>query len=239
MEILGIIPARGGSKSVPRKNIKLLAGKPLMAYTINEAQKSKYMTRLVVTTDDEEIAGVSRKYGAEVPFMRPTELAQDDTTDLPVFQHCLKWLEENENYLPDLVVHLRPTAPLRTVAHIDQGIEMLIHSPETDAVRSVCLAGQHPLKMWGFEETRLVPFVPEDAYGVPEAYNEPRQKLPKAYIQNGSVDVIRTHVILQQASMTGQHIEGFVMSEQESVNIDSSIDWALAEQLIEVRKEII
>ena len=214
-----------------------MAGKPLIAYAIGEAQKSKYITRLVVDTDDDEIAGVAREYNAEVPFTRPAELAQDHTTDLPVFQHCLKWLEENENYVPDLVVHLRPTAPLRTVSHIDYGIEMLMNAPETDAVRSVCPAGQHPLKMWGFDDTKLVPFVPEDVYKVSEAYNEPRQKLPKAYIQNGSVDVIRTHVIVEQDSMTGKNIEGFVMGEQESVNIDSPIDWALAERLIEAREE--
>ena len=236
MEILGMIAARGGSKSVPRKNIKLLAGEPLIAYTIREAQKSRYVTRLIVSTDDEEIAQIARGYGAEVPFMRPAKLALGHVTDLPVFQHCLTWLREHENYQPEIVVHLRPTAPLRTSVHIDQGIELLVNSPEADAVRSVCPAGQHPLKMWAIEDEWLMPFVPENVYGILEAYNQPRQQLPQAFIQNGSVDVVRTKVILDLNSMTGRRIKVFVMDELDSVNIDSPLDWALAEILMEGRK---
>lgn len=235
VKILGVIPARGASKSVPRKNIKLLAGKPLIAYTIIEAANSKYLDRIVVSTEDQEIAHVATSYGAEIPFLRPAELALDETTDLPVFQHCLAWLKEQEDYVPELVVHLRPTAPLRAAAHIDEAIKLLLESSEADSVRSVCLAGQHPLKMWGLQSGWLAPYIPPDVFGIGEAYNAPRQTLPKAYIQNGAVDVIRASVITQKNSMSGRRIRAFVMDELDSVNIDSPLDWALAERLIQQR----
>jgi N-acylneuraminate cytidylyltransferase len=232
MQILAIVPARGGSKGVPRKNIKLLAGEPLIAYTIREARKSKYITRIVVSTEDEEIAGIARELGAEVPFVRPVELALDHVLDLPVFQHCLKWLRENQGYSPDLVVHLRPTAPLRTVAYIDGAIEMILASPEADSVRSVCPVSEQPLKMWRVQEGNLTPYIPADVYGLKEAYNMPRQKLPAAYIQNGAVDVVKPEVIMQRNSMTGSAIKALVMDADESVSIDTPLDWQLAEILM-------
>lgn len=230
--VLAIIPARGGSASVPRKNIKLLNGKPLIVYTIEEAKKSRYINRIVISTDDLEIAGIAKEYGAEVPFTRPQNLSGDHVTDLPVFKHCLQWFSENEDFHPDIVVHLRPTAPLRKVKHIDQGIEILLNSHEADSVRSVCLAPKNPLKMWSIKNNKLVPFLPESFSGMREAYNLPRQKLPTAYIQNGSVDVIRTNTILEKNSMTGDVIFPLVMEEKESINIDTEIDFLIAEQLI-------
>jgi N-acylneuraminate cytidylyltransferase len=238
LTILGIIPARGASKSVPRKNIKLLAGLPLIAYSIQEARKATYVSRLVVSTEDEEIASVARRFGAEIPFMRPAELALDHTTDFPVFEHCLEWLRQSEGYVPDIVVQLRPTSPLRRAEHIDAAIALLLKSPEADCVRSVCPAGQHPLKMWVRDGPWLRPFVPETVYGVHEAYNQPRQNLPRAYVQNGSIEVIRTTVITEQRSMTGKKIMAFPMDEHDSVNIDSPLDWALAEILIKERVAI-
>ena len=228
-----MIPARGGSKSIPGKNIRLLRGKPLLAYTIQEAVRSRYLQRLVLTTDDPEIAEVGRRFGAETPFIRPAALAGDTVTDLPVFRHCLEWLAANQGSLtPDIVVHLRPTAPLRTVEHIDRGIGLLLAHPEADAVRSVCPAGQHPLKMWRVQGDSLRPFVPEDAHGIREAYNRPRQELPAAYVQNGSVDVVRARVIMEDGSMTGRVIVPLVMDEAVSVNIDSPTDWRLAEIML-------
>ena len=231
-QVLAIIPARGGSKKIPKKNIKLLAGKPLITYTIEESKKSKYINRFILSTDDEEIAILGKKLGAEVPFLRPSELAEDHITDLPVFQHCLNWLRENENYIPDIIVHLRPTAPLRKNYHIDTGIELLLKSPGADSVRSVTAVGQHPLKMWKIENNRLVPFVSEEISGIKESYNMPRQKLPLAYIQNGSVDVIWTKTILEKNSMSGDIIAPFVMEEWESINIDTEMDFSLAELIM-------
>lgn len=237
-QIIGIIPARGGSKAVPRKNIKLLYGKPLIFYTIEETKKSKYLSRIIVTTDNMEIATVAKNYGAEVPFIRPKKLAGDYVTDLPVFQHCLHWLKENENFCPEIVVHLRPTAPLRTVEHIDKGIEILINSPKADSVRSVCLSSKHPLKMWKIEKNILVPFISESISNIKEPYNLARQNLPSAYIQNGSVDVIRVKTILGKNSMTGSIILPLIMTEMESVNINNEEDFLLAEQLIKKKNKI-
>ena len=232
LKILGLIPARGGSKSIPRKNIKPLAGRPLIAYSIQAALESRLINRVVVSTDDSEIGEVAKQYGAEVPFLRPKELALDDVTDLPVFRHCLDWLKALENYVPDVVVHLRPTAPLRTSRHIDEAIEFLLKSPDADSVRSVCHAGSHPLKVWKIHAGWLVPFVPQDVHGIPEAYNEPRQKLPEAFLQNGAVDVIRVEVLTHSHSMSGRRIKPYLMDEIDSVNIDSPIDWVLAEVMM-------
>ena len=234
-EILAIIPARGGSKGVPRKNIKILAGRPLISYAIEEAKKSKYIKRIIVSTDDREISKVAKSYGAEVPFMRPVELAGDEVTDLPVFQHALKWLLEYENYRPDIIVHLRPTAPLRTAEHIDKGIKLLIES-DADAVRSVCPAPKHPCKMWRFVGKRIYPFLPETICGK-EAFNMNRQQLPPVFVQNGSVDIIKWETIMIKNSMTGEYIVGMLMDEKDSVNIDTEIDFLLAEILINMRKK--
>ena len=124
--VLAIIPARGGSKGVPRKNIKNLCGKPLITWTIEEALKSKYIDRLVVSTEDEEIAEISRKHGAEIPFLRPIELAKDDTPGIEPLLHCIYWLKNNENYSPDYVCTLQCTSPFRNSKHIDEALELLI-----------------------------------------------------------------------------------------------------------------
>jgi len=234
-EVLALIPARGGSKGLPRKNIRPLLGKPLIAYAIEEAAKSRYISRIVVSTDDEEILEVARSYGAEVPFLRPAELAKDNVTDLPVFQHALQYLMDSEEYRPEIVAHLRPTAPMRTHDHIDHGIELLVESG-ADSVRSVCPAPKHPCKMWRFVGKKIVPFLTENICGK-EAYNLPRQQLPPVYIQNGSVDITWWDTIMKKNSMTGEIIVGMLMEEEDSVNIDSEIDLMLAEILLRKRKE--
>lgn len=231
LEVVAIIPARGGSKGVPRKNIKELAGMPLIHYAIDNAARSKYIGRVIVSTDDEEIAAVSRELGAETPFLRPDELAGDAATDLPVFQHALKFLEETEGYRPQIIAHLRPTAPLRTVDHVDAGIELLLANPRADAVRSVCTAPKHPCKMWQLENGQLTPFLSEEVCGA-EAYNKGRQQLPPVFIQNGSVDITRRRTIMEMNSMTGRNILGLLMEEEESVNIDILLDFMIAETLM-------
>lgn len=234
MEILAIIPARGGSKKVPGKNIRPLNGVPMIHHSIREAKRSRLITRVVVSTDDEAIATVARQGGAEVPFLRPAELAGDHVTDLPVFQHAIRFLEETEGYRPAIIAHLRPTAPLRRAEHIDAGIEMLLGS-DADSVRSVTLAGQHPHKMWRFEGAELRPFMPHLTLA-DEQFNQPRQLLPPAFIQNGSVDVVRREVIMDLHSMTGRKILGLLMDEMESVNVDHEEDFLLAEVLLRRRE---
>ena len=148
--ILAIIPARGGSKGIPRKNIRDFAGYPLIAWSIAAGLQAHTVNRVIVSTDDEEIASVAREYGAEIPFMRPHELSQDRTTDLPVFEHALKWLEDIEAYKPDIVIQLRPTSPIRPRDCIDSAVKTLMEYTEADSVRGVVTAGQNPYKMWRF-----------------------------------------------------------------------------------------
>ena len=231
--VLAIIPARGGSKGVPRKNIKPFCGKPLIAWTIEEARKSNYVTRIIVSTDDVEIADIARQYGAEVPFMRPAALAEDMTPDFPVFEHALLWLKEHEDYTPDIVIHLRTTSPLRIVADIDKGIELILKNPQADSVRAVTVAPLHPLKTYKLrEDNLLMPFVPEDIYGIKQPFNLPWQSLPKAYATGGYLSVIRPATILVKQSMCGDTMVGFEVDSKNVVDIDTPVQFALAETLM-------
>jgi N-acylneuraminate cytidylyltransferase len=237
MEVLGIIPARGGSKSIPRKNIKLLAGRPLITWSIDEARKSRLLTRVIVSTDDEEIAAVARECGAEVPFLRPVELAGDFSTDVEFLLHALNFLHEKDGYEPHVVVRLPPTSPLRTAAHIDEGIEKLTAMPSADAVRPICEAPKHPYKLWKIaaDGTFLEPFLPVSFTGFDEPHNLPRQLFPKAYIHTGAMDVIRARTLREQKSTSGKKLGFFFMSPEDAVNIDHPIDFEIAEFLMQKR----
>jgi len=231
-EVLAIIPARGGSKGIPRKNIRNFAGHPLIAYSIAAALQSQRVTRVIVSTDDAEIAEVARAYGAEVPFLRPAELAQDSTLDLPVFQHALAWLTANEAYAPDVVVQLRPTSPIRPVGLVDEAVHILLEHPEADSVRGVVPAGQNPHKMWRIDlQTGQMKNL-LDVPGVPEPYNAPRQLLPPVYWQTGHIDAIRPVTILEKNSMSGEVILPVMIDPRYTVDIDSLADWARAEWLV-------
>jgi N-acylneuraminate cytidylyltransferase len=230
-EVLAIIPARGGSKSIPRKNIRPFAGHPLIAYSIAAGQAAATVSRVIVSTDDEEIAAIARRYGAEAPFLRPVEFSRDDTPDLPVFQHALRWLEENEDYLPEIVVQLRPTSPFRRALHIDQAVLRLVERPEADAVRTVCIPFQNPFKMWKIDaEGFMRPLVET---GFSEPYNMPRQALPEVYWQTGYVDAAWSDTVLAKNSMTGDRILPLVIGAEEWIDIDSPDDWRRAERLLE------
>ena len=233
VEVLAIIPARGGSKSIPRKNIRDLAGHPLIAYSIAAGLAAGTVTRLVVSTDDEEIAGVARRYGAEVPFLRPAEYSQDNTTDLPVFRHALKWLQEKETYRPEIVVQLRPTSPFRRVRHIDQAVNLLLEHPLADAARTVCIPFQNPFKMWRIAPDGFMQPLGRELGVQDEPYNQPRQVLPEVFWQTGYVDACRADTILEKHSMTGERILPVVINQSEWIDIDSPDDWLRAERLLE------
>jgi N-acylneuraminate cytidylyltransferase len=229
-EVLALIPARGGSKSIPRKNIRPFAGHPLIAYSIAAGQAAQSVSRVIVSTDDEQIAEISRQYGAETPFLRPEEYSQDHTPDLPVFQHALRWLAEHEDYRPEIVVQLRPTSPLRRVAHIDQAVYRLLEHPQADAVRTVCVPFQNPYKMWRIAaDGYMLPLVQT---GHPEPYNLPRQELPDVYWQTGYVDATWADTILDKNSMTGERILPLVIDPSEWIDIDSPDDWRRAERML-------
>lgn len=222
--------ARGGSKSIPKKNIKDLGGKPLIAHTIEKAKASKYLDRIILSTDNSEIAEVGRKYGAETPFVRPKELAEDNTQDFPVFVHVIKWLEENENWKPDFIVHLRPTHPFRKTEDIDKGIELLAENPKADSVWTVGIPPVTPYKMFSVGDDGFL----KPALAIPgekEAFNWPRQRLPKIYNHYGQVDVARHETIMQKNSMCGENILPIFL-EGEVFDIDSPFDWEFAEFMI-------
>lgn len=230
-EILALIPARGGSKGIPRKNIRSFAGYPLIAWSIAAAKQASSVTRIIVSTDDEEIAAVAREYGAETPFLRPAEFAQDNTTDLPVFEHALQWLETNENYQPEIVIQLRPTSPVRSRDCVDRAVHILLEHADADCVRGVVPAGQNPHKMWRFarEGQRMTPLL--EVEGIIEPYNAPRQILPPVYWQTGHIDAIRVSTIKDKKSLTGDAIYPLVIDPRYTVDIDHLSDWAKYEAL--------
>lgn len=230
-EVLALIPARGGSKGIPRKNLRDFAGAPLIAYSIAAAKQAERVTRVIVSTDDPEIADVARAWGAEVPFMRPAQFAQDDSTDLPVFEHALEWLEQNENYMPDIVIQLRPTSPVRPIGLLDQAVELLLEHPEVDCVRGVVPSVQNPFKMWQIDsEGRLTQLL--EVAGLREPYNAPRQALPQTYWQTGHIDAIRSNTILAKHSLTGDIILPLLIDPLYTVDIDTPEDFLVSAKLI-------
>ncbi len=229
-EVLAIIPARGGSKGIPRKNIKNFASHPLVAWSIAAAKQAGLVTRVIVSTDDEEIATVSRLHGAEVPFLRPADLATDLAVDYPLFKHALDWLKENEDYSPEIVVQLRPTSPIRPKGMVDQAVQTLFNHSDADSVRGVVPSGQNPYKMWQIESDRLIPLL--KVKGIAEPYNSPRQNLPPTYWQTGHIDAIRTSTILEKKSLSGDLILPLMIEPAFTVDIDSLRDWSRAEWLV-------
>lgn len=221
MKTLGLIPARSGSKSVPNKNIVMLCGRPLIAYTLEAAARASHLDRCIVSTDAEEIAAVCRAHGGEVPFLRPKELAADDTPTLPVVLHALETL--GESY--DAVMVLQPTSPLRTSQDIDAAISLLDANPVADSVISVVKVGDHhPARMKYLEDGYLVdPSFAEAHEG------QRRQDLLPLYLRNGAIYLTRTRVLLDQKTFKGRRSLAYVMPEERSVNIDGPFDLWVAE----------
>lgn len=231
-EVLAIIPARGGSKGIPRKNIRDFSGFPLIAWSIAAAKQSELVTRVILSTDDEEIAAVARQWGAETPFLRPAEFAQDKTTDLPVFVHALEWLEQHEGYKPDVVVQLRPTSPIRPLGLVDDAVRTLLQHADGDSVRGIVPAGQNPHKMWRLPGGASAPMQNLLAVeGIEEPYNAPRQILPDVYWQTGHIDAIRPATILG-GSMSGKTMYPVMIDPKFTVDLDNLNDWVRAEWLV-------
>lgn len=209
-EVLALIPARGGSKGIPRKNILAIGGKPLIAWSIQQALDSTRVTRVIVSTDDPEIADVALEFGAEVPFIRPEEYAHDLAPDIDVFRHALTFLAAEDSYRPELVVHLRPTGPARRVSDIDVAIDLLHRHREADSVRSVSLAHQSPYKMWAVQDDgTMEPLLRLES--MTDCQSHPRQLLPAVYWQNGYVDVLRPRAVFEKNSMWGDTVLPFVV----------------------------
>ena len=224
--ILGLIPARGGSKGLPGKNIKPLLGKPLIAWTIEQALASKYLDIVVVSTDDKEISEISKKYGAEVPFIRPKELAKDNAKGIDVVLHTMDWVKENDNRKQyDLIMLLQPTSPLRTKEDIDKAIELLFLK-KAKAIVSVCEVDHHPL--WANT-------LPEDGcmkdFIKPQVMNKNRQELPVFYRLNGAIYLAYCNYLKERKSFIGKDTFAYIMPRERSIDIDNKIDFKLAEVL--------
>lgn len=226
--VVAIIPARGGSRGIPRKNVRLLCGKPLIAYTIETALSSELVDRVVVSTEDEEIAEVSKKYGAEV-IRRPGELAQDDTPSLPVYQHAIRHLEKMEDYRPEIIVILQPTSPLRIVEDIDRAIEGFLEA-KYDSIVSVCEVEHPPHWMYTLAGNRLKP-VMKDGENVTR-----RQDAPKVYRLNGAVYVTSREIIMKENRLLGRDTRAHIMPLERSIDIDTELDFKLADLLMKERK---
>lgn len=220
--VLAIVPARGGSKGIPRKNIKNLCGKPLIAWTIEQALKSKYIDRLIVSTEDEEIAKISRDYGAEVPFSRPIELAQDDTPGIEPILHCINWLKDNENYYPDYVCILQCTSPLRKVNHIDEALEKLIEK-KADSIIGVRKSEISPYWMKNIVNGKLVDFIKDSHKYVR------RQDLPAVYRLNGAIYIGKTDILVNNRNWYTDNTLPYIMSQEDSIDIDTIMDFKFAE----------
>lgn len=225
--ILGLIPARGGSKGLPRKNIKPLLGKPLIFWTIEQALASKYLDRLIVNTDDIEIAEISKKYGAEVPFIRPKELAEDNAKGIDVVLHAIDWFMKNDKLKQfDLLMLLQPTSPLRTTEDIDKAIEYLFLR-EAKAIVSVCEVDHHPL--WSntlLEDGCMKNFIRR------EVMNKNRQELPVFYRLNGAIYLAYCNYIKERKSFFGKETFAYIMPKERSIDIDNEIDFKLAQILV-------
>ena len=235
-EVLAIIPARGGSKGLPRKNILALNGHPLLAYSIAAGRQASGVLRTICSTDDREILECAEAYGAEVPFLRPSSLAQDATPDLPLFLHALQWFEEHHQWKPEIVVHLRPTSPIRFPGQVDTAIELLMNNPEATSVRAVCPSPCTPYKMWrpGSQSQEGEPFMNPllELPGIPEPFNHPRQELPVTWWQTGGLDVIRVSTILD-GSMTGKNVLPLITDPNYAVDIDGKLGFQVAEALMQ------
>ncbi|MCO6509301.1 MAG: acylneuraminate cytidylyltransferase family protein [Aridibacter famidurans] len=227
MKVLGLIPARGGSKGVPRKNIRLLNGKPLLAYTAASAFGSELLSRVVLSTEDEEIAEVGRSVGLDVPFLRPAELAEDTTPTLPVVRHALRQLEDlGERF--EAVCLLQPTNPLRRAEDIDACIRLL-ESSGADSVVSVLRVPSEYNPSWVYRKSENGELFLSTGESEPPAR---RQDLPAAFHRDGTIYVTRTEVINTAGSLYGRSIVGYEMKAEFSVNIDTQSDWEQAEALV-------
>jgi len=222
--ITALIPARSGSKGIKNKNIKNYNGRPLILYSIEQGIKSKYIDKVIVSTDSEIYAELSRENGAEVPFIRPKEISNDLSTDYEFFSHYINWLNEFGEKIPDFIVLLRPTYPSRKVADIDRAIETFVASYDlVDSLKSVVLADKTPYKMWSLKNGFMEPLL--EIKNQKEAFNLPRQLLPDIYWQNACIDIVKTTIINNSSSISGKNILPYVMNDDEVHDIDTIEDF--------------
>ncbi|MCG8686043.1 MAG: acylneuraminate cytidylyltransferase family protein [Desulfobacterales bacterium] len=234
-KVLGLIPARGGSKGIPRKNIRLLNGKPLLNYTVETALEATCLDRVIVSTDDDEIAQVALNAGAEVPFLRPEEYATDTASSISVIQHALTWLKNNEGYCPDAVAFLAPTSPLRTTEQIDETVNLLWRS-KTDSAITICQVLDHPYYVYQLNSKRKLIELIDDPQKPLRS-----KELPKYYTHSQSVAVSLTTYINQSNDSAPvinlKSMAGFEIDRKSALDIDTLIEFTLAQELLNERYE--
>ena len=215
--IAAIIPARSGSKSIKDKNILKLCSHPLLAYSIVLAKSVKLINRTFVSTNCENYSAISKKYGAEVPFLRPIEISKDHSTDKEFFEHFLDWAESHDN-VPELIVHLRPTTPLRNKSFVESAIKFMIDNDEYSSLRSVSKTHLTPYKMFKKENDLMVPFL---SHTEKEFYNLPRQAFEDAYIPNGYVDIVRSETIVKDKMLHGKRTKLWETPQVPDIDVES------------------
>ncbi|MBU3161214.1 acylneuraminate cytidylyltransferase family protein [Clostridium frigoris] len=223
-KFLAIIPARGGSKSIPNKNIMSICGKPLIAYTIDAGKKSKYIDEIIVSTDSDVIKVIAQQYGAKVPFLRPEELSNDTSKSIDVVMHVIDFYKKNDVSF-DYVILLQPTSPLRTFEHLDNAIEKLIESNSTSLV-SVCEADENPVLMRRIENEKLKEIISF------EGTNLRRQDLPTFYKFNGALYIVSNDMLINQRKFVDENTVPYVMDKESSIDIDTMLDARLVELII-------
>lgn len=229
LTVLGVVGARSGSKSIPDKNVKSLLGKPLMTWVIAAAKKSKYLSRLILSTDSEKYASIGKKLGIEVPFIRPRKYATDKADDISYLTHAVWWLEKHEGWRPGIIVRLIPTTPLVKPESIDACIKLLMDDATATSARTIKTTPKHPYKLWKIEGDELIPFIDRELTGFAEPSNVSRHLLPPAYAH---VDVIavRYETLMLDRLLTGKRVR-YHLIDDDSVDIDNETDFLLAEIL--------
>ena len=233
MRVLGVIPARGGSKGIPKKNLVDICGRPLIAYSIDAATKSQNLTTFIVSTDSDEIADVATRHGALVPFRRPAEISNDAASSFDVIMHALDYMEFESNSVYDAVMLLQPTTPMRTAATIDAAISQLLNSDCDSVVSVVDVGANHPYRMYKLnDKNTLVDLLTNDDPMMP------RQKLPRVYIRSGDIYVTRRECLMQKRSLIGVASTAIVINPEDTVNIDTVEDLIIAQHRITERKRL-
>ena len=222
--IIALIPARGGSKRVKGKNIRDLSNKPLIAYTIEAALKAENIDRVIVSTDSDEIARIAVEYGAEVPFLRPRELATADSTEFDFHQHTIDLLEKIDSYKVDIIVNLYPTTPLRKTESINNALNLFLKNPKADSLRSIRKCKEHPYKMWVKEGKYLHRFVSTED---PSKQTLSYHLLPEVYIQNSSIYIVKNDTLIKYKNTIGENVLFYEMDDIESIDINYEIDFIL------------
>lgn len=237
LKMVALIPARAGSKRVTKKNIRLLQEHPLIAYSIASALESQIFTDVIVSTDSSEIAEISALYGAEIPFLRPLEMAQELSQDIEWVSYTLRTLaEKNRQY--DCFSILRPTSPFRTSATIRRAWEKFNQAPNIDSLRAVEKCKQHPGKMWLLEKDRIIPFFPSPSKDQPY-HSMPYQALPEIYVQNASLEMAWTRVVFEHGTIAGTIVLPFFTEDYEGLDINELKDWWYAEHLLQTKQVIL